>query len=156
MTDLKINKCLQKKKDDSPNWSIYTYTSNIKNAGTDAKVYLQIFGSKANTGKLNLEKKTKNENPFETGKCDRFDKRLPDFGRPTKIKIGHDNSGSFAGWHLDKVVIENNITGEKFVFPCNRWLAKDEADHKIELELYLNGNPAEGKQSKRKKKNKKN
>lgn len=29
----------------------------------------------------------------------------------------------------------NNITNEKFLFPCGRWLAKDELDHKIELEL---------------------
>jgi hypothetical protein len=34
-----------------------------------------------------------------------------------------------------KVVLQNNITNEKYLFKCERWLSKDEQDHKIELEL---------------------
>lgn len=122
------------KNSSNTNWSIYVYTSNVKGAGTDANVYVQIYGSKASSAQFNLE--AKGSNPFEAGKCDKFDKDLPEIGRPVKVKIGHDNKGGFAGWHLDKVVLQNNITNEKFTFPCNRWLAKDELDHKIELELF--------------------
>ena len=35
----------------------------------------------------------------------------------------------------NKVIIQNNITNEQSVFIANRWLSKDELDHKIELEL---------------------
>ncbi|CAF0711074.1 unnamed protein product [Brachionus calyciflorus] len=119
----------------SPNWTIYVYTSRIKNAGTDAGVYMQIYGSKSNTTQFFLDDKNNSKKLFELGSCDRFDRTLSDIGKPIKIKIGHDNKGAFPGWHLEKIVLQNNITDEKFVFHCNRWLAKDEADHKTEVEL---------------------
>jgi hypothetical protein len=88
------------------NWSVLVYTSNLKNAGTDANVHIQIFGDKAQTSALPLEKKGET-NLFETGKCDKFDMNLPDIGKPTKIKIGHDNVGLYPEWHLDKVKNKN-------------------------------------------------
>jgi hypothetical protein len=50
-----------------------------------------------------LDKEEKNKNLFEKGNCDKFVKVFPDFGKPVKITVGHDNKGSFAGWHLEKV-----------------------------------------------------
>ena len=44
-----------------------------------------------------------------------------------------------------KVVLQNNITNEKYLFNCNRWLAKDEQDHKIELELSLESGTSDSK-----------
>ena len=38
-----------------------------------------------------------------------------------------------SGWYLGKVVVKNGPHAT--VFPCNRWLAKDEDDGKIEREL---------------------
>ena len=81
---------------------------------------------------------------FEKGKVDKFDPDLPDIGKPTRIKIGHDNKGMFSGWHLEKVILQNNITQEKFAFPCNRWLAKDEQYQRIELELEIQKNEITG------------
>lgn len=91
--------------DSSPNWSIYVYTSNISGAGTDANVYIKIFGNKAESVVFNLDKKVvvAKDSLFEIGQCDKFEKRLPDIGKPIRIKIGHDNKGAFPGWHLDKV-----------------------------------------------------
>ena len=40
---------------------------------------------------------------FESGECDKFKIEMADIGKPYKIRVGHDNSGSFAGWHLDRV-----------------------------------------------------
>ena len=83
---------------------INVYTSNLKNAGTDAQVHIQIFGTKEATSIITLGGKNKNEKDlFEAGNCDSFEVNLPDIGKPAKIKIGHDNKGMFAGWHLDKV-----------------------------------------------------
>ena len=90
-------------------WFIYIYTSNIKNAGTDAKVSIQIIGTKGMSNKIQLDKEENisNKDLFETGSCDKFVKVFSDVGKPAKIKIGHDNSGSFAGWHLDKVLLNS-------------------------------------------------
>ena len=49
---------------------------------------------------------------FEKGNCDKFVKVFSDFGKPVKIKIGHDNSGPFPGWHLEKV---ENYFIKKFI-----------------------------------------
>ena len=53
--------------------------------------------------RLNLTRKENEKDLFEAGCCDKFSKKLPNIGKLTRIKIGHDNSGSFPGWHLDKV-----------------------------------------------------
>ena len=37
--------------------------------------------------------------------------------------------------HFLKVVLVNKINNESFQFKCGRWLAKDELDHQIELEI---------------------
>ena len=39
------------------NWSIFVYTSDIKNAGTDANVHIQVFGTKSATGIIQLDNK---------------------------------------------------------------------------------------------------
>ena len=88
-------------KADPTNWSIFIYTSNIKDAGTDANVHIQIYGNKGASAQIHLSKE--NENSFEKGKVDKFDLNLPEIGKPTKVKIGHDNKGMFSGWHLEKV-----------------------------------------------------
>ena len=59
-------------------------------------------------------------------------------------RIGHDNSGSGPGWHLDNVRIEGP-KGEVYTFPCNKWFDKKEEDGQIERELYPDNN---GKKSK--------
>ena len=40
-----------------------------------------------------------------------------------------------AGWFLLTVLIEDEETLEKFTFPCERWLAKDEDDGSLMREL---------------------
>ena len=53
---------------------------------------------------MQLEHKNgNNKKLFETGSCDKFDKNLPDIGKPAQIIIGHNNKGLFPGWFLEKV-----------------------------------------------------
>lgn len=40
-----------------------------------------------------------------------------------------------AGWFLDEVKILVPSRGEQYVFACHRWLAKDEADGLLEIEM---------------------
>ena len=85
------------------NWSIFVMTGSVKNAGTDANVYIQIYGTRCASAQMILDRKVGNKKLFEAGNCDKFDKNLPDIGKPLKIKVGHDNKGIFPGWFLDKV-----------------------------------------------------
>lgn len=50
-------------------------------------------------------------------------------------RIGHDNKGGFAGWYLDRVLIDVPSLGQRLVFPCGRWLDKDKDDGQLEREL---------------------
>lgn len=50
-------------------------------------------------------------------------------------RIGHDNKGGFAGWFLDKVIIDVPSLGQRLVFPCGRWLDKRKDDGQLEREL---------------------
>lgn len=50
-------------------------------------------------------------------------------------RIGHDNKGGFAGWFLDKVLIDVPSLGQRLVFPCGRWFDKDKDDGQLEREL---------------------
>ncbi len=50
--------------------------------------------------------KVERSGKFKKGSVNRFVLELKDVGeRISKIRIGHDNSGLGAGWHIDKVVI---------------------------------------------------
>ena len=50
-------------------------------------------------------------------------------------RIGHDNKGGFAGWFLDKVIVDAPSLGQRVVFPCGRWLDKGKDDGQLEREL---------------------
>ena len=58
-----------------------------------------------------------------------------DLGSLFKIKIRHDNSLFNPAWYLDRVEILDG--SDKYVFHCERWLAKNKDDGKIERSLYV-------------------
>lgn len=63
----------------------------------------------------------------------------PPCGRVLQINrllIGHTNEGLQAGWFLDSVLIWVPVHGLQYMFPSHRWLCKDEADGKVEVEIY--------------------
>ncbi len=53
------------------------------------------------------------------------------------FRVGHDNAGGAAAWHLDRIEIV--VNGRKLNFPCNKWLDKKKDDGLIERELYREG-----------------
>ena len=76
-------------------------------AGTDANVYITVYGQLENgeirkSSKITLDNK---DNNFESGKCDEFPIKTFNFTKVTKVIIGHDNSGMSAAWHLNKVCV---------------------------------------------------
>jgi lipoxygenase homology domain-containing protein 1 len=113
-------------------WHVWVYTSDLKNAGTDASVSMTLYGDKGKTDEIPLNNKSDN---FESGKCDKFKIETNDIGQPFKLRIQHDNKGLASGWHLDHIEIENMQSKERFYFNCKRWLSKDEDDREIVREL---------------------
>ncbi len=66
-----------------------------------------------------------------------LDFRFRPLGDLMYLRIWHDNSGrgSFRSWQLNQVIILDCQTGKKFPFIVNKWLAVDEDDGVVRVEL---------------------
>ena len=55
------------------------------------------------------------------------------------MKIWHDNSGHGykASWFLKRVIVRDLQTKEKFYFSCQKWMAIEKDDGKLERELFV-------------------
>ena len=60
-----------------------------------------------------------------------------DLGYIRKVMIRHDDSNMGSDWFLNRVeVIDETDNHRKYVFVCERWLAKKKDDGKIKRTLY--------------------
>ncbi|ETE58684.1 Lipoxygenase-likey domain-containing protein 1, partial [Ophiophagus hannah] len=144
------------------NYEICTVTGDVRNAGTNAKVFLQVYGELGKTEVLILKNRSNNH---ERGALEKFKIEAVDVGRIYKIRIGHDGTGLADGWFLENVVIKKMVTktngqdkkkkkkkkkpteekGEEemnqtdpmevYNFVAHRWLARDEEDKELVVEL---------------------
>ncbi|KAF3695639.1 Lipoxygenase -like proteiny domain-containing protein 1 [Channa argus] len=118
-------------------YHIAVKTGNIPGGSSDSNVFVKLYGEKGDTGKMMLVVSTNNlGNYFETGRVDIFKLETLDIGQINRLMIGHTNEGMRAGWFLDSIQIVVPIHGKHYMFPCDRWLCKDEADGKTEVEIY--------------------
>ncbi|MER5385546.1 PLAT/LH2 domain-containing protein [Streptomyces sp. NPDC002688] len=129
-------------------YRVIVVTGTASGAGTDANVYLTILGEKADgtassSGERQLD--TDRDN-FEWGQVDVFSIESEDLGTLTSVTIRHDNSGARPGWFLDRVLVEDEESQARYVFPCNRWLARDEDDGQIVRTLYEPGRASRERQ----------
>ncbi|XP_071500737.1 lipoxygenase homology domain-containing protein 1-like [Diadema antillarum] len=129
-------KSMRKTKGKRSVWNVTVHTSDVGNAGTDAKVFMCLYGDKGKSDELELESRS---DTFERGAADTFKVELSPVGKPFKLRVWHDNGGRGPGWHLDKIVMESVSSGKTYVFPCQRWLARDEDDGEIIRELPATG-----------------
>ncbi|KAI3361755.1 hypothetical protein L3Q82_002099 [Scortum barcoo] len=127
---------LRQKKQKKYPWSLWIWTSDVKGAGTDAQVFLQIYGERGKSDEIRLEN---NSDSFEQAQIDKFVIEMPDIGRLTKLRIWHEKRHPFAGWHLARVTLLKTLTMEKYSFQCGRWLDINEDDNEIIRELPATG-----------------
>lgn len=112
-------------------------TGDRDQAGTDADVFLVLHGPKGEkTGKIYLD--NLDHNDFERNNEDEF--RIAVRGAPheiASITIGYDqhSEGSYAGWYLEWVKVEDVKSGKSYWFKAGRWLADEEADEKTVVDL---------------------
>lgn len=127
---------------------------------------MKLYGEKGDTDKVILAVSDNDlRNYFETGRTDTFTIETFDIGKASppdenalenmvnssrtsvvpkvvvffqinRLLIGHTNEGLRAGWFLDSVQISVPVHGLQYMFPSHRWLCKDEADGKVEVEIY--------------------
>lgn len=74
-------------------------TGDVRGAGTDANVFVQIYGEKGDTGKLQLRSAENTKNKFERGRTDQFVLEAVDIG-----KVGLQ----FIELHVQAVVLGRN------------------------------------------------
>lgn len=65
-------------------YHVHVKTGDVRSAGTDANVFLKIFGDKGDTGNLQL-RASDNKNKFERGRTDIFKLEATDIG---KVRLG--------------------------------------------------------------------
>ncbi|KAL1253398.1 hypothetical protein QQF64_018091 [Cirrhinus molitorella] len=122
----------------STTFTMRVKTGEKKNAGTDANVFTILYGTKDDTGIINLKASKNYKNKFELGLIDEFTIEAVDIGKLKRIRIGHDNAGISPGWFLDWVEIDAPSLGQLLRFPCGRWLDKGKDDGAIVRDLYPN------------------
>ncbi len=121
-------------------------TGNKIGAGTDANVFLIIYGDKSETEKLNLTKENASgllNKLFEKGQTDVFNLKAANAGEIKRINISHDGRGIGNGWFIEHIKIENLTTKKTFNFPVSRWLDEDEGDKKTAVDLFPNQKPSQ-------------
>ncbi|XP_074196134.1 lipoxygenase homology domain-containing protein 1 isoform X9 [Rhinolophus sinicus] len=123
-------------KDKCTTFSVTIKTGDKKNAGTDAKVFITLFGTEDNTGITFLESSKVNSDMFERDSIEIFTVETLDLGELWKIRIGHDNTGKAPGWFLEWVEVDAPSLGKSMTFPCGRWLAKNEDDGALVRDLF--------------------
>ena len=74
-------------------YKVTVKTSDIRGCGTDANVFIQIFGENGSSDELKLKDSATHMDKFERGQEDIFSFNLLSLGDLSKIRIWHDNKG---------------------------------------------------------------
>ena len=117
---------------DDNSYKIVVHTAAHKEAGTDSKVSMTLYGENGDSGQRVLT--TARNASFERGQISTLRITSTDLGKLTKLKIGHDNNGTKGGmpgrgWYLDKVVVSRKGM-EPVTFAADRWLDTENAPDK--------------------------
>lgn len=101
-------------------------------SGTDANIFITLYGSERESKKILLVDKTKGKKAFEKGTSDVFAIAMPTLGDLRKLRIEHDDKGFASSWFLSTIEIYTNaIKSQKYYFVYNGWIGKDIGDGKL-------------------------
>ncbi|KAM7014972.1 polycystin-1-like protein 2 [Tautogolabrus adspersus] len=107
----------------------YRYLLNLSTghrhgASTSSQVTITLQGTEGESEPHHL---TDPEKPvFERGGVDMFLMTTHfSLGDLQSIRVWHDNSGAHPAWYVNKVMVQDLESGQKWHFLCNSWLAID-------------------------------
>ncbi len=104
-------------------------TGNIDFAGTDANVFITLYGDKGSTDEIVLDNPG---NDRERNATDIYRIMSRDIGNLTKVRLRHDNAHAAAGWYVSSMVIKKATNKGSWKFNSLGWLADDEFPNKID------------------------
>ncbi|XP_017686265.1 PREDICTED: lipoxygenase homology domain-containing protein 1 [Lepidothrix coronata] len=121
-------------------YSISVHTGTLPASGTDANVFITVFGEQGDSCKRRLR-----HSNFERGQVCISEMRAVDLGQLSKVLVEHHNVGYGAGWYLDQIVIhESGRTDDQYVFLCQQWLDSGVGDAQMKRTLKLLGKVGNG------------
>ncbi|XP_045416943.1 oxygen-regulated protein 1 isoform X2 [Lemur catta] len=128
-------------------YEIHVHTGTKPGAETESNVFINLIGSRGDSGKRRLHQAQNNKVRFQRGQVDIFSIKAVSLGKLKKVLISHDGTGPGNGWYLESIVVksEGEDSSQEVLFPCNRWLDEYRADGKIECELLAGGSHSAGK-----------
>ncbi|KAM9366988.1 polycystin-1-like protein 2 [Symphorus nematophorus] len=99
-------------------------TGHRHGASTSSQVTITLLGTEGESEPHHL---TDPEKPvFERGGVDMFLLTTHfSLGDLQSIRLWHDNSGPHPAWYVNKVMVQDLESGQKWHFLCNSWLAVD-------------------------------
>ncbi|XP_060083712.1 lipoxygenase homology domain-containing protein 1-like [Ylistrum balloti] len=101
-------------------------------SGTDANIFVTLYGSEGESKKILLVDKTSGKKAFEKGKTDVFAVAVPSLGDLRKLRIEHDDKGFASSWYLSNIeVYLNSNRSQRYYFIYNGWIGKDVGDGKL-------------------------
>jgi hypothetical protein len=106
----------------SGGYEVAVKTGTMDHAGTDAKVSIDLIGTKGTSGEQALHNPKKN--CFEAGNEDVFQVKCSDIGELLEVRIWHNNRGFGPGWFLEMVIVIDKSRWTRYEFPCDQWLDK--------------------------------
>ncbi|XP_013861897.1 lipoxygenase homology domain-containing protein 1 [Austrofundulus limnaeus] len=125
-------------------YEVVTITGDVKGAGTDANVFVTLFGDFGVSPKVHLASNTekRSRTAFEKNKTDVFRIKTHNVGPLKKLRIEHDNTGMSASWFLDRMVVTDVIRPNmRYYFACSNWLSREEGDNLFVRDLLGSLNP---------------
>ncbi|CAH1264358.1 PKD1L3 [Branchiostoma lanceolatum] len=116
------------------------YTGMKAGSGTSSKAGIILHGADGDTGPRPLAA-SKNQ-VFKRGSISSFLLSTSvDLGDLTHLHVWHDNSGAGgdSSWFLDKIVVGDLRSDKRYVFFCQRWLAVEMDDGRVDRFLSAAG-----------------
>ncbi|XP_053283068.1 polycystic kidney disease protein 1-like 2 [Pleuronectes platessa] len=107
-------------------------TGHRHGASTSSQVTITLLGTEGESDPHHL---TDNEKPvFERGGVDMILLTTHfSLGDLQSIRLWHDNSGEQPAWYVNKVMVQDLESGQKWHFLCNSWLAVDVGDCALDM-----------------------
>ncbi|XP_013375654.1 PREDICTED: oxygen-regulated protein 1 [Chinchilla lanigera] len=127
-------------------YEIQIHTGKKLGAETESNVFINLIGTRGDSGKRRLHQSKGNKARFQRGQIDIFSIKAVSLGTLKKVLISHDGTGPGNGWFLENIVVkfEEEDRSQNVLFPCNRWLDEYQDDGKTERELLAESGPSAG------------
>ncbi|XP_070576142.1 polycystin family receptor for egg jelly-like [Ptychodera flava] len=122
-------------------YQIIVYTGIQMNAGTDSVVHFKITGNEGETDARTLMDGNR-EIKLKSGSVLNFKMAVKNsIGQLDYIHIWHDQSasGDASSWYLDRIVVIDLQTEQRYDLLCYKWFAVDKDDGKVERVLPVAG-----------------